>query len=540
MELYQSWDKLGRGISSLPFAQFAYDEWEITDIHQQIPVNATKKIVAGFDIKRYQSSSYSEVTKNKIQTLVKSLDIIRCGFIYLLIQEKKASCNKVAQYQRAVGKLCICIGEACQHSWLVYIPYFKRRMRSALDEVNEEASKVVSVLAEHGLDAQVEMIKLIQSTLQKATETMEDPWQLGRMPNLFKDMAAIISLPTYSPNRALWIYCIRFSIVYTIATIPMFVGEGYQFTDYSHWGSMTVAIISMPGLGSTLQKIISRTGGSVIGLLISSLVMYLIQITLPNISLAVIFFGLVTFGGVALYFANYGFAVISITAYVGTSFAKNYDSIGTVTLWRFVFTMGGCIIYFLSMLIWTPIEPNMIGKSLSKQARAVYAYTREVMKPHEDNGESDESSQTWDGRGYHFDSNASTFTLRAEATKARLATMDSITDACLSSICKGDYTIDPFLLGPSLCIELLVLVSVPGMLDMVGVEYNQRHRYISKTCCAKLLKLAGRLQEEQVNNDEEKMKETEIEEGGDGVDDTFFSLVIKRANKRLDDAGYNM
>ena len=316
----------------------------------------------------------------------------------------------------------------------------------------------------------------------------------------------------------------------------MFVGEGYQFTDYSHWGSMTVAIISMPGLGSTLQKIISRTGGSVIGLLISSLVMYLIQITLPNISLAVIFFGLVTFGGVALYFANYGFAVIFITAYVGTSFAKNDDSIGTVTLWRFVFTMGGCILYFLSMLIWVPIEPIMIGSSLSKQARAVHAYTREVMKIRDDN----ESSQTWDERGYHFDSHESTFTLRAEATKSRLATMDCITDACLSSIWKGDYIIDPFLLGPSLCIELLVLISVPGMLDMVGVEYNKRHRYISKTCCKKLLKLADRLQEEQVNNDEEKMKETEIEEGGDGVDDTFFSLVIKRANKRLDDAGYNM
>jgi len=116
--------------------------------------------------------------------------------------------------------------------------------------------------------------------------------------------------------------------------------------------------------------------------------------------------------------------------------------------------------------------------------------------------------------------------------------MDSITDACLSSICKGDYTIDPFLLGPSLCIELLVLVS--GMLDMVGVEYNQLHRYISKTCCAKLLKLAGRLQGEQVNNDKEKTKETEIEEGEDEGDNTFFSLVIKRANKRLDDAGYNM
>ena len=108
MELYQSWDKLGRGISSLPFAQFAYDEWEITDIHQQIPVNATKKIVAGFDVKRYQSSSYSDATTNKIQTLVKSLDIIRCGFIYLLIQEKRRRVTRLHnRYQRVVGKLCI-------------------------------------------------------------------------------------------------------------------------------------------------------------------------------------------------------------------------------------------------------------------------------------------------------------------------------------------------------------------------------------------------------------------------------------------------
>ena len=70
---------------------------------------------------------------------------------------------------------------------------------------------------------------------------------------------------------------------------------------------------------------------------------------------------------------------------------------------------------------------------------------------------------------------------------------------------------------------------------MVGVEYNTRHRYISKTCCIKLLKLADRLQGKHVNNDED-IKEG----GGDDGDDTFFSLVIARANKRLDDAKYNM
>jgi len=87
------------------------------------------------------------------------------------------------------------------------------------------------------------------------------------------------------------------------------------------------------------------------------------------------------------------------------------------------------------------------------------------------------------------------------------------------------------------------------MLDMVGVKYNERFRYISKKDCAKLLKLADRLEgkldknkgseEDEADGEEEGGNEEtdhDCEKGNDD-DNTFFDLVIARANRRMDDAG---
>lgn len=82
------------------------------------------------------------------------------------------------------------------------------------------------------------------------------------------------------------------------------------------------------------------------------------------------------------------------------------------------------------------------------------------------------------------------------------------------------------------------------MIDMVGVKYNERFRYISKKDCSKLLKLADRLEgkldekgsDEDAGGEEEGDEETDREKGNDH-NNTFFDLVIARANKRLNDAG---
>jgi len=247
---------------------------------------------------------------------------------------------------------------------------------------------------------------------------------------------------------------------------------------------------------------------------------------------------------------SYGIAVIFITACVASGGAVDNESVGAVLLWRFVYTISACVAYLLSLLIWIPTQKDMIALSLSKQARAVHAYCREVMAPR-DNDNDQSQPNTWEGKEYHFDSSETTFSLRAQATRASLHTLDNILDACMSSIWKGEYSIDPFVLGPSLCLELYILFSVPGMLDMVGVKYNERFRYISKKDCAKLQKLADRLEgklddENDKGSDEDEAggeeagnedEETDQEKGCDDDNNTFFDLVIARANKRMDDAG---
>ena len=124
----------------------------------------------------------------------------------------------------------------------------------------------------------------------KVTNAMEEPWKRESVPNVFKELAELASLPTYSPNRALWIYCVRFSIV--------------QDPAYSHWLPMSIAIISMPGVGSTLKKVFVRTIGTIIGLLLGALSMYLIQITLPSMAMFVVLFSLFGFFACLFYHAR--------------------------------------------------------------------------------------------------------------------------------------------------------------------------------------------------------------------------------------------
>ena len=169
----------------------------------------------------------------------------------------------------------------------------------------------------------------------------------------------------------------------------------------------------------------------------------------------------------------------------------------------------------------------MIASSLTKQAKAVYSYSKEVNE--QENKSSNEMS-TWEESHFHFDSSQALFKLREDATKMRIATMDSISDACLTSIWKGDHKIDPFSVGPVVCIELLILICIPLLLDMLKIDNDKRQEHISEASLERLLKLVDRL--------EGKVCTTVDEEEDD--DDTMFNVVIARVNRILDAAEYNL
>lgn len=304
-DLFQSWNSVGHGISSSVLEGFDED-WEIVNnIHHADPTagaNATRKSLETISNAKIWSN-HNEETRNKIQILIKAIDMVRGAFTCIL-QEKKAVRDEIFQFQRAVGCACIRFAEGCQFSWLVYIPHFKRRIKMAIMAIDEEASNTVAVLTEEGLETQVQLIKSIQSVMQEAAKSFADPWQRGNVPNILKEVSSIAKLPTHSPRKAVWIYCARISVTYTLATIPLFLDVGSPQVQYSHWLPMTVSIISMPGLGSTIMRIIHRTAGTIAGIALGALCMALSRYQV----VATILFGATAFGVDVFYYANYGLA----------------------------------------------------------------------------------------------------------------------------------------------------------------------------------------------------------------------------------------
>ena len=189
------------------------------------------------------------------------------------------------------------------------------------------------------------------------------------------------------------------------------------------------------------------------------------------------------------------------------------------------------------MLVWRTKEQDLICLNLIKQAKAVHAYTKAVLAEGEciQGGREEDGikTSTWNERGFHFDSSESIFNKREGAVKARLATMTCIADACLTPAKEGTYSLDPYSLAPAFSLELLILVSVPAMLDMLRVDPNKRHLYVSERSLNRLLGLISRL---------EGTKCYKEEVGGDDseINDSLFDHTLSRAHRRLDSAGFNL
>jgi len=178
------------------------------------------------------------------------------------------------------------------------------------------------------------------------------------------------------------------------------------------------------------------------------------------------------------------------------------------------------------MFIWIPKEQDSIGPALAKQARAVHSYAEAVVTVHLQ--ETEQAEPSWDKSGYHFDSTIALFNKRKAATKARLETISCISDTCLTPTWQG--RIDPFSLAPAISLELLILISIPVMLDMMRVKNSSR--YVSKKALGQLLLLANRLEGIQ-NVNEAGVQDVDNE----SADDTTFGRVITRAHRRLNHAG---
>lgn len=142
---------------------------------------------------------------------------------------------------------------------------------------------------------------------------------------------------------------VRLSILVTLATILSDV------TDYPHdyWLPMTIAWVTRPDANGTTTKIIARIAGTVVGVLLTAVVVDVLSMSPAAISILV---GIATAVAIAFVWANYAIAVIGITFIVIGLFTFDGDPVGSTIGLRIALTVLAGMMSFAGFYIWPPVR----------------------------------------------------------------------------------------------------------------------------------------------------------------------------------------
>ena len=144
---------------------------------------------------------------------------------------------------------------------------------------------------------------------------------------------------------------VRLAIVITLATIAS------DITSYPHdyWLPMTIAWVTKPDQNGTATKIIARISGTVVGVLITVVVVDLMAMRPEGIAIAV---GIAAAVTIAFVWANYAIAVCGITFIVIGLFTFDGDPVGSTIVLRIILTILAGVVAFAGFYIWPPVRKH--------------------------------------------------------------------------------------------------------------------------------------------------------------------------------------
>jgi len=172
-------------------------------------------------------------------------------------------------------------------------------------------------------------------------------------------------------------HSIRLALVTPVAWI---VGE-LVLTEHHYWVALTVAWVARPGYGTTFGRVVSRTGGTLVGLALIGAVIVTIE---PGV------WGLVVICGISAYvlFAtmpvNYAFAVIFVTTLIVTLLTMNGDSLTSSLDNRAIGTILGGILTLIASQIGASWAAPTLAQKLAAVTDGTQRYVNAVFYRGED------------------------------------------------------------------------------------------------------------------------------------------------------------
>ncbi len=167
-------------------------------------------------------------------------------------------------------------------------------------------------------------------------------------------------------------HAIRLAVVFGVAIA---LSEALDLP-HPYWLPMTVAWISKPGQGDTTVRVAARVAGTIVGVLLSGLVVLGLD---PGPWALVACIGLSAVLAISFLAANYAVAVTGITTFVFFLFTLAGEPVGSSLSSRLLATVLAGILVVVAALVWPTRTGTAVSATLGDYAGALHAYAGPVL-----------------------------------------------------------------------------------------------------------------------------------------------------------------
>ena len=213
-------------------------------------------------------------------------------------------------------------------------------------------------------------------SLRQVATSVAGPWPIGR--------GSGVRLPTIRPlapfdlrSHFVWSdpflrHGVRLSLAMAIALV---IDVAMPFP-HAYWVGLTVAWVARPGFGDTTLKVVSRTTGTVIGILIT--VGLAVVLPMHHWDMAVVI-ALSTVVVIAFLVPNYAICIGGLTVFVVFLDALQVNDIVGISAYRLLGTAAGGLLVMAVARLWPLSFKGTVCGSLASYASAMESYATTLL-----------------------------------------------------------------------------------------------------------------------------------------------------------------
>ena len=301
-----------------------------------------------------------------LEGMLSEIEAMRFGFLALhgaLDERDLQQQERIDEFRRSADELLMALASALE------IPAFRGRIEPCFAAFNSAAAACEEGLKPRSAAA----LARIEAAARRLDELISGRWPIGRHCQFSRRLSAP-SEPLFKllhrrdPDSVFTRHAIRVSAVFTLATV---IAE-LDPLNHSYWIPLTVAWITKPDFAGTTLRVVERVLGTVLGVIASVLLIYLVGSSIP---LEIAMFAAGSMITVLFIVANYTLCTVGVTIWL----MAVLDMGAAPTGGRVVQTFAAGLLVIGASRLWPTRTSSHAGAGLADLANALRNYCTSII-----------------------------------------------------------------------------------------------------------------------------------------------------------------